>query len=248
MPVGASLAAHGLADLAMYEGRWADAEKLLDDGIAADAKTKNTTSQAAKLIVLAEVHARSTALPQAVRAAQDAMQTLEGALDAAAGRARSPSAPAAAATRRPSRRSWRASFSAAAAPTARSLKASSRAPRAATFRRPEAFSRAAKLGDLWLGRFLLARTYIEAGQYPLAQAELDIAERRRLEAIGRVSRRRAVVPVSGADARTGPRGCSKVRILRAPPPRRATRSSSSLRPDTAALDTLAADARKRLAR
>ena len=27
--LGASLAAHGLADLAMYEGRWADAEKLL---------------------------------------------------------------------------------------------------------------------------------------------------------------------------------------------------------------------------
>ena len=28
-PIGASLATHGLADLAMYEGRWADAEGLL---------------------------------------------------------------------------------------------------------------------------------------------------------------------------------------------------------------------------
>ena len=70
---GASLAALGLADLAMYEGRWSDAEKLLDAGIAADEKSNEQLARATKMTALAEVYLAQNRAPQAVRKAQDAM-------------------------------------------------------------------------------------------------------------------------------------------------------------------------------
>ena len=51
---GASLSAYGLADLAMYEGKWQDAEKILLAGIAEDEKSNNRVARAAKQIALAE--------------------------------------------------------------------------------------------------------------------------------------------------------------------------------------------------
>ena len=49
-PAGASFAASGLADIALYQGRTGDALKLLDAGIAADTEAKNTTGVAVKRV------------------------------------------------------------------------------------------------------------------------------------------------------------------------------------------------------
>jgi tetratricopeptide (TPR) repeat protein len=54
---GASLAAIGLADIALYDGKPADAEKLLVDGIAADVASGNEQGIAAKRGALAKAYA-----------------------------------------------------------------------------------------------------------------------------------------------------------------------------------------------
>ena len=51
----ASMANHGLADLAMYEGKWTEAGTILQAGLAEDEKSKNRVARSAKLIALAEV-------------------------------------------------------------------------------------------------------------------------------------------------------------------------------------------------
>ena len=56
---GVSLAAIGLADLAMYRGRFDDAVPLLEAGIADDEQGKNMAGAAAKSIALAEAQVRS---------------------------------------------------------------------------------------------------------------------------------------------------------------------------------------------
>jgi serine/threonine protein kinase/tetratricopeptide (TPR) repeat protein len=243
---GTSVAVHGLADLAMYEGRWADAEKLLSDGIAADAKTKNTTSQAAKLMMRAELHATLNRMPQALGDAQDALQI---------SKEHSTLLPAALLYIRANRR---ADAQAIAQELSNQFQRRGRAygeivqaelARAAGSYVPatEAFSRAAKLSDLWIGRFLLARTYIDAEQYPLAQAELAIAERRRLEAsavfLDDVPSYRYLSTMPYWTARmqqgTNPQSAAAAESYK---------KFLALRPDTTAGDAIAADARKRLAR
>lgn len=73
-PRGASLAAIGLADLAMYQGRYADAEPLLIKGIAADQAAKNAVGAAAKHVALAEVYSAQRKMAAAVGAAQSALK------------------------------------------------------------------------------------------------------------------------------------------------------------------------------
>ncbi len=182
---GASLATLGLADLAMYEGRWPEAEKLLEDGIAADEKSNERLARAAKLTALAEVHLAQNRAPQAVRAVQDAMaitredSTLVSAalvLIRAGRRAEAQSiAEELGRQFQPRRRAYAAIIQGEVA------RAAGRVVEA-----KDAFDRARKLADLWLGRFLLGITYVESDQvdqHLSAQAELDIADKRRGEAI-----------------------------------------------------------------
>jgi serine/threonine protein kinase/tetratricopeptide (TPR) repeat protein len=53
--LGASLAASGVADLASYEGRYADAVQALEQGVAADMAAKDTDSAAEKLAGMAQL-------------------------------------------------------------------------------------------------------------------------------------------------------------------------------------------------
>ncbi len=86
----------------MYEGRWADAEKLLKDGIAADEKSNDRLARAAKLTALAELYLAQNRAPQAVRAAQDAMSITREDVDARVAQRSCSSAPGGAPKRRPS--------------------------------------------------------------------------------------------------------------------------------------------------
>src|SRR5215469_9032464 len=52
---GASLTASGLADLATYEGRYADAARILEQGAAADLAAKDSDNAARKLATLAQI-------------------------------------------------------------------------------------------------------------------------------------------------------------------------------------------------
>ncbi len=71
--LGASYMASGLGDLALYEGRFADAEKILTDGIAADVAAKDRDRAAAKFVALAYAHLLRGRTSQAVAAAESAL-------------------------------------------------------------------------------------------------------------------------------------------------------------------------------
>src|SRR4030095_7184961 len=72
-PWGASLAASGLANLAMYQGRFRDAIQILDKGIAADLAAKNPDAAADKLWMLAEANLLRGDKQAAIRAADRAL-------------------------------------------------------------------------------------------------------------------------------------------------------------------------------
>ncbi len=72
-PAGASFAAAGLADIALYEGRYADAADIVTKAIAADLKESNSAAAAKKLVLLAEAQ---SAIGQKATAAKTVEQAL----------------------------------------------------------------------------------------------------------------------------------------------------------------------------
>ncbi|MBS1214838.1 MAG: Serine/threonine-protein kinase PknB, partial [Proteobacteria bacterium] len=70
---GASWAASGLADLALYEGRFADAMRILEQGAAADQKDKSLDAMARKLATLAYIELGLRHKKEAIAAAEKAL-------------------------------------------------------------------------------------------------------------------------------------------------------------------------------
>jgi tetratricopeptide (TPR) repeat protein len=241
---GASTAAHGLADLAMYEGRWAEAEALLKAGVAADEQSKDNLARAAKLTALAEVQLATNRVPDAVRTAQAALDitredpTLVSAAFVFIRGKRFAEARAIAEELgkelQPRRRAYSAIIEGELARTA---------GRPAEAR--DAFLGARKLADLWLGRYLLGVTYVEANDPRSALAELEVAEKRRGEGIAvflnDVPSFRYLAPLPYWLARAQ-EGLDKA----SPAAAENYKKFLAVRPDDSR-DPLAADARKRLA-
>jgi tetratricopeptide (TPR) repeat protein len=71
--LAASLGSLGLADLAMYEGRYDDAARTLQSGADADRKAANVIGEAAKLVALAQAHAAAGRASEAHRVAAQAL-------------------------------------------------------------------------------------------------------------------------------------------------------------------------------
>jgi eukaryotic-like serine/threonine-protein kinase len=178
---GASLAATGLADLALYEGRSGDVEKILRPALADDEKSGNLMGLSAKWVVLAEAYEAQRKTAPAVAAARTALKLAKGqplhVLAASvlirAGQGRDANATAAA-------------FS-------QQLEAQSRAygkileGRSALKERRfadavDAFTAAQKLADLWMARFDLGVAYVEAGHFAEGLAEFERCQKRRGEA------------------------------------------------------------------
>jgi tetratricopeptide (TPR) repeat protein len=65
-PAGASLAAIGLADLALYEGKHAEAIGILEPAIAADREARNTFGADTKALALAEARAAASGVAAAL--------------------------------------------------------------------------------------------------------------------------------------------------------------------------------------
>jgi tetratricopeptide (TPR) repeat protein len=72
-PQGASMAASGLGDVAMYEGRFADAARILQEGATADVSAKYADSAAAKFAALAQVYLSQENRRAATAAAEQAL-------------------------------------------------------------------------------------------------------------------------------------------------------------------------------
>jgi tetratricopeptide (TPR) repeat protein len=195
---GASLGSMGAADLALYQGRFADAAAILQAGIAADEAAKNTAGLASKLLALAETYldlrktrAAVETARRALKLGQDetivvpAARVLLHAGDAAGARAL---ASALGQQLQPQRRAY-----------AKVLEGEIALAERRTFDAVEAFRAAQKIADVWLGRVGLGIAYVEAGHHAEALAELELAQKRRGEAtaifLDDVPSFRYVVPV-----------------------------------------------------
>jgi len=73
-PLGASLAASGLGDLAAFEGRFEDAVEILGQGAANDVAAENSDSAAAKLVAMAFAELSRGQAAAAIAASEKALQ------------------------------------------------------------------------------------------------------------------------------------------------------------------------------
>jgi serine/threonine protein kinase/tetratricopeptide (TPR) repeat protein len=179
---GASSAALGLGDLAVYEGRFADAIRILEHGIESDLAAKNLERAAFKMTSLANAYLLAGRHEAAIAAAERAQQFSKGL---------------------PVRfMAARVLVEAGAVPKARALAASLSSEIPAE---PQAHGKiiegqialksgqareaitiltdANRLLDTWLGRFELGRAYLAAGALPQADSEFDRCIARRGEVL-----------------------------------------------------------------
>jgi len=178
---GASFAVHGLADLALYEGRQSDALKILEKGIEADTLNKKADMAAEKWITLGQARATQAKAKEAVEAADKAVALIKdtnilfpaaeiylwaGKEDAALGLAKELSKHL-----EPEPQAY-----------ARIIHGRIALKRKQVNEAVRAFAEAQKSVDTWLGHRSLAEAYIEAKAFTEAHAELDICLKRRGEA------------------------------------------------------------------
>ncbi len=181
-PLGASLAASGLADVAAYEGRFADAARILEEGAAADLAAKNPDNAAEKLATLAhwqawrgqkgpavEAATKASGLSQAVSVRVLAAETFAETGDTA--RAQKLAAGLAAETE-PESQAY-----------ARMIEGGLALRRGQANEAIKLFGDANSLLDTWLGHLELARAYLAAGLFVEADSEIDRCLQRRGEAL-----------------------------------------------------------------
>jgi eukaryotic-like serine/threonine-protein kinase len=178
---GASLAGLGLADIALYQGRFAEAETILRTGIAEDAKTNNTAGMAAKYVALGEAQIGLDKGRAAATAAERALKILgrqSMAVPAAktlllAGNEAEPRALAVELGNQ---------LQAEARAHAKLLEGDIALEAGRTIEAVEAFKSALKLVDLWWARLALGIAYVNAGHHAEALGELELCQKRRGEA------------------------------------------------------------------
>jgi len=178
---GASLAATGLADIAIYEGRLNDAATILEAAAATDLEGGNEAAAANKLFTLAHAELTRGRSDQAAAAAQRAVkigQQEQVLFEAARVYLET--------DRKDEALALAAQLAERLAPEPQAYAkliegeialANAEANRAVTL-----FSEAQEILDTWIGRVDLGRAYLESGAFPEAHAEFEAALARRGEA------------------------------------------------------------------
>ncbi|HKV23660.1 MAG TPA: protein kinase [Candidatus Acidoferrum sp.] len=178
---GASIAATGLADLNLYEGKLADATAILERAIASDKAGKDLESAADRTATLAQIQLSLGKSSQALALASEAAAESKdpGVLYRAAqvfiaageqAKALQIVAPLA--------QKLEAEPQMYAKLTAGEVFLQKGSPRDAL----NSFREAQKLADSWLGHFDMGRAYLDAGAFTEASSEFDVCLQRRGEA------------------------------------------------------------------
>ena len=179
--LGASYAKAGLADLALYEGRFAEAAQLFEQGAAADLAANRLDRAAANLAALAYL--------QQVRGQRPTLDTIEKALaDSKAPKLRFLAGRlliAAGATAKARELGAELASEPQSEPQAYAkLLAGEAALQAGNARQAiKEFTEANSTVDTWIGRFDLGRAYLEAEMFVEADSEFDRCLTRRGEAM-----------------------------------------------------------------
>lgn len=180
--MGASMAALGLADMAMYEGHFADAVRLLEKTAAADLQAKRPNSAADNFAKLAHAQLLREQKGAAVAAADKALANSQSVqIRFLAGRVFAETGELAKAQK-------------VAASLASELQAEPRAygkiidgetalKQGEGRQAIKSITDAQNLLDTWIGRLELARAYLEAGLFVDADSELDRCIKRRGESL-----------------------------------------------------------------
>jgi len=181
-PVAASIAAAGLADIALYEGRFKDSAKILEEAAASDLKAKRLDRAADKFAALASTELLSGNKGPAQAAADSALANSKAvkfrfvagvvfAQTGATARARELAASLAS--------ELQAEPQAYAKLIEGEIAMKSGNGREAI----KGFTDANNLLDTWLGLFDLGRAYLGAGAFTEADSEFDRCTKRRGEAL-----------------------------------------------------------------
>jgi eukaryotic-like serine/threonine-protein kinase len=180
--VPASDARSGLADLALYEGRFADAVRILQEGVSEDLTSKYVDRAATKLAILAYTRLLQGQKGPAVAAAEKALSTsktvnvrfLAGRVFAEAGQAARAQALAAslASELQPEPQAYGKLIEGEIALAKGDARAAIKI-----------FNDAHNLLDLWIGLFDRGRAYLELGAFTEADSDFDQCIKRRGEAL-----------------------------------------------------------------
>ncbi len=180
--LGASMSASGLADIALYQGRFSDAIRILEEGVSADAKAKRKDSAADRYTALAYVHllrgekqaclealAKALATNQSVKTRFLVARTFAELGDTA--KAQSLAAKLASEIQ-PEPQAY-----------AKIINGNVALKRGDHQEAIKDFTDANSTLDTWIGRFDLGRAYLQAGAFTEADSEFDRCIKRRGETI-----------------------------------------------------------------
>ena len=179
---GASYAATGLGDLAVYEGRFSDAVRILEQGAAADVAAKNPDRAAVKFAALAYAQISRGQKRLAVAAAEKALansQTVSTRFLAARSLVEADQIDKG----RTVAASLAAEFQAAPQAHAKIIQGLIFLKGGDARQAITVLMEANALLDTWIGHFDLGRAYLEAGQFIQADSEFDRCIKRRGEAL-----------------------------------------------------------------
>jgi tetratricopeptide (TPR) repeat protein len=171
-----------LADLAAYEGRFAESVRTLEQGVAADLAAKNSDAAADKFVALAQTQLWMQHSAPALAAAEKALANSKAAkvrfvaaqVFLAAGQAARAEKLAA---------SLASEFEAEPQSYAKIIAGQAALKRGDSPQAIKALTEATNLLDTWISRFELGRAYLQAGAFTEADAEFDRCLSRRGEAL-----------------------------------------------------------------
>jgi tetratricopeptide (TPR) repeat protein len=177
---GGSEAMVGLGDVAVYEGRFSDAVRILEQGAAADLAVKNSNGAAGKFAALAYAHMSRGQAGSAVVAARKA---LTGSSDVAIRFAAASTFVEAGelAEARTLMAGLASELQAEPQAYARIVEAEIALKGKESRLAIKLLTDANTLLDTWIGHFDLGRAYLEGGQFPQADSEFDRCIKRRGE-------------------------------------------------------------------
>jgi Flp pilus assembly protein TadD/predicted Ser/Thr protein kinase len=181
-PLAQSTAIAGLADLAAYQGKYADAEHTLEQGAAADVAAKMTDSAARKYMALSDLDEMEGKSGSALSNADTALSLNQSTpIEFLAASTYADAGAFAKAERLAAKLS--SALSSESQAYGRIVNGMIALKRKDTNQAIRQITGANRLLDTWIGHFDLGQAYLAAGAFPQADSEFDECTKRRGEAI-----------------------------------------------------------------
>ena len=181
-PLGASLATSGLADVAVVEGRYSDAVRILEPAAARDMASKSMDSAARKYAALAYAELSRGRKPAAIAAADKALAASK-AVKIRFLAARTFIQADDIARARPLIDGLAAELQAEPQAHAQILEGEIALKKGDARAAIKVLGEANNVLDTWIGHYTLGRAYLDAGAFPQADSEFDRCMKRRGEAV-----------------------------------------------------------------